>query len=111
MINASNTSVTVLRKGVRGEDEYGNPIEEILTEILPALVGWGSTGTDFGVERDAVSSQGTIYFSNAVNIPNGTEFVISGKKYRMTGEQTKWQTPEGWHLEAGAVIEIIRVVG
>lgn len=111
MITDFNTAVTVLRKGIRGEDDYGNPIEEILTETIPALVGWGSTGTDFGIERDTVSSQGTIYFPNNINIPTGTEFVISGRKYRMTGEQTKWQAPEGWGLETGSIIEIIRVVG
>jgi hypothetical protein len=112
VINSANTSITVKTKiKTENEDGYGLPIYAESSETFDALVGWGATGLDYGVDRNVMTTQATIYLPLTKRIEKGAKIYIDGSLYRQDGEGVTWEAPQGWALSAGQVVLIKKVEG
>lgn len=111
MINSANTTITVKTKTKTGENEYGNAVYSFTTDTFDALVGYGSTGLDYGVDRNIMTTQATIYLPPSKQIAAGAEIYIAGELYRQDGEGIIWTVPQGFSLQVGQVLPIKKVTG
>lgn len=111
MINSTNKSITVKTKIKTEDDEYGNPVYTSTTETFDALVGWGSTGMDYGVDRNVMTTQATVYLPPSRAITKGAEIYIDGSLYKQDGEGIVWTAPQGFSLQVGQVLPIKKVDG
>lgn len=111
MISQMNSTVTVLVPILGAEDEYGNPKIEWVTTSHKALVAWGATGTDYGVGRNLLTTQATLYFTQSIAAPIGSKFIINDATYVFDGEQVNWKAPAGWSLKTGSIIQVKKQEG
>lgn len=110
MINFNQTALVEIRTSI-GEDENGNPEWATVQTEISCLIGWGSTGMEFGIERNVQSTQATLYCDTATVIPDGSSIIINGEKYRLDGEPLDWQAPQGFKIIPGKVVPIVKVLG
>lgn len=106
-----NKNITVRSKVKISEDAYGEASYAEVVESFDALVAWGTTGLDYGVERNVMTTQGTVYVPKNKSVPLGAEIVIDGKHWRQAGEAVIWETPLSFSLEVGQVVPIEKVEG
>jgi hypothetical protein len=112
LINQTNATVTVKYQVFAGaEDEYGNSRYTNYEEDYAVLLSWGATGIDYGLNRNVLTTQATLYFQENIVIPESSEIIINGETYLMDGEQVRWNIPSGWTLQAGSVVQVKKSEG
>lgn len=112
MINSTNASITVKTETKTGnEDGYGIPVTTESSETFEALVGWGATGLAYGIDRNIMTTQATLYLPLNKQITKGAEIYINGELYRQDGEGITWTPPQGFSLTAGQVVQIKKIAG
>lgn len=111
MISHTNKRITVKSRISDGEDDYGVKKYIYIEREMDALVAWGSTGMDFGVDRNIMTTQATIYLTKDNAITNFSEVFIDGKKYIQDGEYITWDAPSNFNITTGQVVTVKRVDG
>lgn len=111
MIKQINATITVVYSMATGEDEYGNPLWVHREEDHKVLLAWGATGTDYGVERNILTTQATLYFPETVSIPLSSVILINGSRFVLDGEQVTWNAPAGWSIQAGSIVQVKKAEG
>ena len=90
-----------------GEDLAGEPIIVEGEVEVSGLLAHGSTGTDFGVDRDVISVQST--FITFEDFPEKAKYVVAdGVKYSISGLPQRWVAPPNFRLKAGTIINLRR---
>lgn len=112
MLNTFNKTITVKSRIQNGEDDYGIPQYAYVERELQCLVGWGSTGMDYGIDRTVMTTQATLYIKKDQAIEAGSDIYIDGKLYKADGEAVIWDAPMGFNnLTAGQILTVKKVEG
>lgn len=92
-----------------GEDLAGEPIYTESELIIRGLFAHGSTGTNFGVDRDVISLQAS--FTTFEDFPTNVKYlVVDGVKYSISGDPQRWVAPTNFKIKVGTVINLTRSI-
>ena len=102
-------TITLIRRGVIGEDVDGNDVKgEITSEVVGAFdpaIGFERTGG-----MDQVSSQPQVLLPAGTVVGSVDAVMVRGLRYEVDGVANVWNSPfTGWN--AGVVVPLKRVTG
>lgn len=90
-----------------GEDLAGEPVIVEGEIEVKGLLSHGSTGTNFGVDRDVISVQST--FITFEDFPDKAKYVLAdGIKFSINGLPQKWVAPPNFRIKTGTIINLSR---
>lgn len=112
MIHGNETILIKRRIESNVDDDYGLPewTEELIS-IDGALIAWGSTSTDYGVDRVLINSAISLYLPEGVEVQTGDVFVVRGEQYKTDGEVQNWKAPLGFSIPTRVVVNLKKVEG
>jgi hypothetical protein len=104
-------SVTIIRRTLGAEDEYGlNQFTTTEIVIDKVLVGFGSTSQPVVVDAKPQDVSVTLYFPHGTVIMPEDEFIIRGSRWVKDGRVMDWVAPFG-SFSPGVVVNVRQTLG
>lgn len=108
---AYGEDVTLSRREVIGEDQYGNDVRQTVGTTIPGCVVWPRVSTEFNDARDTVITGITVLIPPDVEVLPTDKFIVRNEEYDVAALPFDWSQNPWTNSRAGVQVELQRVTG